>query len=54
MTNYAPARQGAWLALFMMAGSLVAVAGPNKALAQVWPARTVTVVGYRLNLWGRA
>ena len=44
MTNYAPARQGAWLALFMMAGSLVAVAGPNTALAQVWPARTVTVV----------
>ena len=44
MTNYAPARQGAWLALFMMAGSLVAVADPNTALAQVWPSRTVTVV----------
>jgi Tripartite tricarboxylate transporter family receptor len=44
MSAHMAVRQGAWLTLLATAGFLIALAGPNAALSQAWPTRTITAI----------
>src|SRR5262245_65980534 len=44
MSAHMGIRQGAWLTLLATAGFLIALAGPDAALSQAWPTRTITAI----------
>jgi len=44
MSVHKAVRQGAWLTLLATAGSLIALARSDAALAQAWPTRTITAI----------
>jgi tripartite-type tricarboxylate transporter receptor subunit TctC len=44
MSAHIAVRQGAWLTLLATAGFLIALAGPEVALSQAWPTRTITAI----------